>query len=295
MRNSWIMEWSVRSCAKVLIHLGLVGTLAVSVISGLGVQSEARPAVKPGSGASFHDCPDCPEMVVVPAGTFTRGSPANEQAHQGTESPQHRVTIAKPFAVGKFPVTFAQWDACADGGGCNKYRPDDKGWGREDRPVVNVCWSDARAYIAWLSAKTGLGYRLLSEAEREYVTRAGTSTPYWWGTSIFPDQANYEPGGKRAEDVRRTVPVKSFQPNPWGLYQVHGNIWEWVEDCWKDNYDAAPRDGSAWVAEACYRHVLRGGSWGSGPQALRSASRTGYFPVLRDAYAGFRIARTIEP
>jgi formylglycine-generating enzyme required for sulfatase activity len=152
------MEWSIPlSCPKVLIHLALVGALAVSVISDLGAQSKVRPAVEPGSGAGFRDCPNCPEMVVVSVGTFTMGS----------ESPQHQVTIAKPFAVSKFPVTFAQWDACVDGGGCNGYRPDDKGWGREDRPVINVCWSDAKAYIAWLSAKTGPSYRLLSEAERE--------------------------------------------------------------------------------------------------------------------------------
>jgi len=168
------------------------------------------------------------------------------------------VTIAKPFAIGKFPVTFAQWDACVDGGGCDGYRPDDKGWGRGDRPVINIRWSEAKAYAAWLSAKTGLGYRLLSEAEREYIARAGTSTPYW-------------------------------------CYQVHGNVWEWVEDCWTDNYDAAPLDGSAWTAEACYRRVLRGGSWGSDPPALRSASRTSYFPNLKDAYTGFRVARALEP
>ena len=168
-------------------------------------------------------------------------------------------------------------------------------WGRGDRPVINVRWSDAKAYVAWLSTKTGLGYRLLSEAEREYVARADTSTPCCWGTSISPNQANYDPAGERAENAQRTVPAKSFQPNRWGLYQVHGNVWEWVEDCWTDNYVGAPRDGSAWIAEACHRRVLRGGSWGSDPQALRSASRTGYFPNLKDAYTGFRVARTLGP
>jgi len=273
----------------------LAGTLTVSVVGDLGAQSKTRSAVKPGSGASFRDCPNCAEMVVAPAGVFTMGSPTSESGRQSSEGPQHQVTIAKPFAVGKFPVTFAQWDACVDGGGCNGYRPDDKGWGRGDRPVINVRWSDAKAYIAWLSAKTGLSYRLLSEAEREYVTRAGTSAPYWWGASISPSQANFVPGGERTEDAQRTVPVKSFQPNRWGLYQVHGNVWEWVEDCWADNYDAAPQDGSARITDTCYRRVLRGGSWGSDPQALRSASHTGYFPNLKDAYTGFRVARTLEP
>lgn len=141
--------------------------IAVSVISNSGAQSKSRAAQKFGSGASFRDCANCPEMVVAPAGTFTMGSPASERGHQGSESPQHQVTIAKSIAVSKFPVTFAQWDACVDGGGRNGYRPDDKGWGRENRPVINIRWNDAKAYIAWLSAKTRLRYRLLSEAERE--------------------------------------------------------------------------------------------------------------------------------
>jgi formylglycine-generating enzyme required for sulfatase activity len=268
---------------------------------GLAAQSKARPSVKPGSGVAFRDCPVCPEMVLVPAGAFTIGSPKVEPERESYEGPQHQVTIAKPFAAGKFAVTFAEWDSCAADGGCGGYRPHDRGWGRGDRPVVNVSWNDAKAYVTWLSGKTGQNYRLLSEAEREYVTRAGTVSPFWWGSTVSPSQANYDgtadvyKGGEKGEYRRKTLPVKSFQPNPWGLYQVHGNIWEWVEDCWNGSYNGAPADGSAWIIENCSSHVLRGGSWGIGPKMLRAASRTPYFAVYRDAYTGFRVARPIAP
>jgi formylglycine-generating enzyme required for sulfatase activity len=205
----------------------------------------------------------------------------------------------KRFAVGKFAVTFAQWDACVDDGGCGSYIPDDRGWGRGDRPVINVNWNDAKAYVAWLSKKTGKEYRLLSEAEREYVARAGTTTPFWWGSSITPDQANYDGsadpykgGGAKGEYRQKTLPVKSFKPNPWGLYQVHGNVWEWVEDCWNANYDGAPGDGSARTTGDCARHVQRGGSWSLDPWDLRAAKRGWYLTGIRYFNWGFRVART---
>ena len=244
---------------------------------------------------NFKDCPDCPEMVVVPAGSFTMGSPDKEPEHQSTESPQHEVTFEKPFAVGKFAVTFAEWDACVDGGGCGGYRPSDQGWGRGDRPVINVSWNDAQAYVKWLSEKTGKQYRLLSEAEREYVTRAGTKGAFWWGASISPEQANYNGGyaynnGSTGKYRGQTVTVKSFEPNPWGLYQVHGNVWEWVEDCWHDSYHNAPSDGSAWTTGTCSSRVLRGGSWSYDPANLRAARRDGSSPVSRYLDIGFRVA-----
>ena len=169
------------------------------------------------------------------------GSPASEKERNSDEGPQHRVTFARQFAVGKFAVTFDEWDACVGDGGCNGHRPEDEGWGRGKRPVINVNWDDAKAYVAWLSRKTGKTYRLLSEAEREYVARAGTTTPFWWGSTISTSQANYDGNstygsGSKGEYRQKTVPVDSFQPNPWGLYQVHGNVWEWTEDCYKDSY-----------------------------------------------------------
>ena len=155
-------------------------------------------------------------------------------------------------------MTFDEWDACVADGGCNGYQPSDEGWGRGRRPVINVSWDDAKAYVAWLSNKTGKTYRLLSEAEREYVTRAGTTTPFWWGSSISTSQANYDGtntygSGVKGEFRHETLPVDSFQPNPWGLYQVHGNVWEWVEDCYHESYAGAPSDGSAWTFEDCSR------------------------------------------
>ena len=247
---------------------------------------------------SFRECANCPEMVVVPAGSFMMGSPENEEQRNNSEGPQHRVTIAKPFAVGRFAVTFDEWDACVAAGGCNGYIPPDQGWGRGRRPVINVSWNDAKAYVAWLSGTTEKSYRLLSEAEREYVARAGTETPFWWGSSITTQDANYNgnytyAGGAKGEYQQRTLAVESFQPNPWRLYQVHGNVWEWVEDCWHDSYAGAPADGTAFTAVDCRVHVVRGGSWFNVPRLLRAAFRLGN--VNRGNRFGFRVGRTLTP
>jgi formylglycine-generating enzyme required for sulfatase activity len=174
------------------------------------------------------------------------------------------------------------------------------GFTQDDRhPVVCVNWDDAKAFAAWLSKKTGESYRLLSEVEREYVTRAGTSTPFWWGSSITPRRANYDGnsdpylgGGSKSEYRQRTLPVDSFEPNPWGLYQVHGNVSEWTEDCWHENYKGAPTNGSAWTMSECKYRVVRGGSWYDLPQILRSASRNWSPPGVRYNISGFRLART---
>ena len=269
---------------------------------------------------SFRECDRCPEMVVVPAGSFTMGSPESERTPVAaayvtygivpgglttapplsSEGPQHKVTIARPIAVGRFPVTFDQWDTCVDDGGCNGYRPSDQGWGRGSRPAINVNWEDAEAYVVWLSSKTGKRYRLLSEAEWEYIARAGTTTPYWWGSSFSTNQANYNGnrtygGQPTGENRQKTLPVASFSPNPWGFYQVHGNSYDWVEDCFHDDYFGAPADGSVWTSENCKGHVVRGGAWTSAPWVLRSAFR-GWFPTnFRSSNHGFRLARTLTP
>ena len=246
-------------------------------------------------GETFKDCSNCPEMVTVPARSFTMGSPESEPERSSSEGPQREVRISKPFAVGRFAVTFTEWDACVAGGGCGAYKPSDSGWERGDRPVINVSWDDAKAYVKWLSDKTRKKYRLLSEAEREYVTRAGTDTPFWWGKSISTDEANYDGnytygGGSKGEYRQKTLPVNSFQPNPWGLYQMHGNVWEWVEDCWHGDYHNAPNDGSAWTTGDCTYRVLRGGSWNFDPQDLRAARRSLSTPDDRVNYIGFRVA-----
>ena len=244
-------------------------------------------------GAVLRDCNECPEMVVVPAGRFRMGGDYSD------EQPVHEVTIAAPFAAGKYEVTFAEWDTCVAAGGCT-HRPDDEGWGRGSRPVINVSWKDAQEYVAWLSRKTGKTYRLLSEAEWEYVARAGTTTEYWWGNEADHAHANYGSDeccrGMAAGADRwvNTSPVGSFEPNAFGLLDTAGNVYEWVEDCWHDSYAGAPADGSAWTSGNCDRHVVRGGSWYDNPWYLRSASRYRYSTGFRNDTFGFRVARTLD-
>ena len=164
--------------------------------------------------------------------------------------------------------------------------------------MINVSWDNSKAYVAWLSKKAGKTYRLLSEAEREYVTRAGTTTPFWWGGSISTRQANYNgtstyAGGSTGDYQQKTLLVNAFEPTPWGLYQVHGNVWDWVEDCQDENYSGAPSDGTAWTSGDCSRHVVRGGSWHSSPLLLRSAERGKLATEVQSSGIGFRVARTL--
>ena len=244
----------------------------------------------------FRDCEACPEMVEVPAGRYKMGSPISEDGHESEEGPQHWVTIANPFAVGAYEVTFGEWDACVSDGGCAGYWPDDEGWGRGRRPVINVSWEDAQMYVAWLTDKTGKKYRLLSESEWEYVARAGSTTSFHTGETISSSQANYDGNftygmGRRGEYRERTTPVGTFRPNVYGLYDVHGNVQEWVQDCWNDRYEGAPTDGSAWESGDCSnRRVSRGGSWYDVPAYLRSEYRCGIDPEDRDNDGGFRVA-----
>ena len=253
-------------------------------------EEEARRKRAQEPGTTLRDCPECPEMVVVPEGSFLMGSTSEDD----DERPVHEVTIVRPFAVGVYEVTFAEWDACVSDGGCGGYRPSDNSWGRGVRPVINVSWDDAQAYVAWLSRKTGEAYRLLSEAEWEYVARAGTTTRYWWGRGIGENRANCDGCGSRW-DNERTAPVGSFSPNAFGLQDVHGNVWEWVEDCWNESYNGAPSNGSAWESGECSRRVLRGGSWFGEPGDLRSALRIRYSTGDRFSSFGFRVARTLTP
>jgi formylglycine-generating enzyme required for sulfatase activity len=257
----------------------------------LAVLKNAKEDAKAGllrPGRVFRDCTDiCPEMVVVPAGEFTMGS--NES---GREKPPHRVTIQRPFAVAKFEVTFAEWDACVTDGGCR--RPSDEGWGRGRRPVVNVSWHDAKEYVAWLSRKTGKHYRLLSEAEWEYAARAGTTTRYAFGDTISRSQAQFSSEGSYRTTGAKTAEVGSFPGNAFGLHDMHGNVWEWVEDAWQPNYHGAPVDGSVWAGGDVSQRVLRSGFWCYyAPYDLRSAARCWLEPGRYDVDVGFRVARTL--
>jgi formylglycine-generating enzyme required for sulfatase activity/uncharacterized caspase-like protein len=250
------------------------------------------------SGERFQECPTCPDMIVVPNGRFIMGSPDAELGRSGSEGPQHDVTIGKPFAVGRFAVTADEWKACLADGGCNGYEPKSDTQLRGRYPVTDVSWNDAQAYVAWLSKTTGRAYRLMSEAEREYVARAGTSTPFWWGASISPGEANYDArtiyaGGKPGEFRQKPVIVDSLAANAFGLYHIEGNVSEWVADCWHDDYKGAPSDGSAWVSGDCGRRVLRGGSWYDNPEKVRAASRSAFYPGFRSREIGFRVARDL--
>ena len=274
------------------------------------VGSEMR-CLEPGAGKTewFKDCDTCPEMVVVPSGTFAMGSPKDE-AERIIGEDQVQITITKPFAVGRFAVTRQEFLAFVTArghktdSGCtvhtgSEWKPmSERNWSspgftQADRhPVVCVNWNDAKAYVAWLSSVTGKSYRLLSDPEREYVARAGTTTPFWWGSSITPVQANYDGnyaynGGAKGKWRQATVAVDSFAANPWGLYNVHGNVFEWTEDCGKYG------DGTAQVGTDCILRVMRGGAWSVQPGGLRAAVRIGINPANRNSGLGFRVARTL--
>ena len=233
-------------------------------------------SIKPGE--SIRDLDAGPEMVLVPPGKFWMGSKDGEGADD--ERPRHEVTIAQPLLVGKYPVTFAEWDAAG-----LVHKPGDEGWGRGRRPVINVNWDDARAYVAWLSKATGKTYRLLSEAEWEYCCRAGTTTAFSVGDTITKQQAQF--------GASQTVEVGTFAANAFGLHDMHGNVWEWVEDSWHGNYQGVPTDGSVWQDGDKSKRVVRGGSWYYDPQDLRSAYRSDGTSVSRNYYLGFRVARTL--
>jgi formylglycine-generating enzyme required for sulfatase activity len=225
-------------------------------------------------------------MVVLAPGRFIMGSPDSDHQAYPVERPPHEVRITRGFALGRYPVTFSEYDEfCTD---TNRHPPNDEGWGRGRRPVMGVSWADATAYCRWLSQRSGQEYRLPSEAEWEYACRAGTATRYPWGDDFRKDRANGPEGGPM-----KTTPVGEYPPNPWGLFDMNGNVMEWVQDPWHQTYEGATDDGSAWIdGNPTETRVLRGGSWLSGPRDLRAASRFGEYFEIRDDLVGFRVART---
>ncbi len=231
-----------------------------------------------------------PEMVMIPGGSFRMGCVSGLNC-QDDEKPVHEVRVAS-FELSKYEVTFEEYDrfTAATGG----RSPNDKGWGRGRRPVIYVLWIDAVAYTKWLSEQTGERYRLPSEAEWEYAARAGSTTKYGWGNDIGHNRANCDGCGSQWDD-EKTAPVGSFNPNAFGLHDMHGNLWEWVQDCWNDSYQGAPADGTAWTIGDCERRVLRGGSWGFRPGYLRAAFRSRVTTGGRSYGFGFRVARTLTP
>lgn len=251
----------------------------------------------------FRECESCPVMAVVPAGRNRIGSPPGERGRSSDEGPQQDIAIRQPFAVGRTEVSFDEWSACLADGGCNAHAPSDYGFGRGRKPVIFVSWKDANAYAAWLSRKTGATYRLLSEAEWEYAARGCTSpscppTVFWFGDHIDPDHANYDwnisyQGSPKILPLRRTVEIDRSQSNPFGLLHMHGNVREWVQDCWNSTLTGLPADGSPRLTGDCSVRVVRGGSWKDDPKDLRSAKRNWEEEGRRDQYTGFRVARTL--
>ena len=248
-----------------------------------------RPVATPGSadsmapGTVFRDCSDCPEMVAIPAGSFMMG-----------ESATRAIAIPRGFAVSRFEITFAQWDACAAGGGCT-HKPPDNGWGRANRPVMNVNWHDAKQYATWLSGKSGKTYRLLTEAEWEYAARAGTTTAYYWGSdeADICQYASVRTGifGASGCGSNQTSPVGQRKPNAFGLYDMLGNVAEWTEDCWQRSLDGLPSDGSARNGGNCDAHTPRGGSYLLNAGSSRAAERTPLAGDTRYSWLGIRVAR----
>ena len=276
--------------ARLAIAIILGGALALVAPAHAEEKQQAEAEVKPGH--MFRDCAECPEMVVVPTGTFIMGSPASEPERLDTKGPQRPVTIARPIAVGRYEVTFAEWDACVSAGGCS-YAPHDGsvgfglGFGRGKRPVINVSWDDTKQYVSWINGKLGKQvYRLLTEAEWEYAARAGATTPYAFGATLSERLAQFS--------ADRTAPVGSFPPNEFGLSDMHGNVSEWVQDCWNGSYERAPTDGSGWTTGECGRRVVRGGAWMHPQRYLRAAYRDANSSDARGYLLGFRLARTLE-
>ena len=325
---------------SVLLSVATTAPVAVTAQADAGSDSAMV------SGQVFRDCPSCPEMIVVPGGVFIMGSPESEverlqflvdeegEIHiwaiggvevEGTrefeeipeglrpvepEGPQRYVTIARPFAVAVNEVTFSEWDACAGAGGCSGMIPDNEGWGRGTRPVINVSWEDAQGYAEWLSRETRAQYRLPSEAEWEYAARAATESARFWGEG-HSAQCRYANGAdsvffrerseRRAWDdaqcsdgYAETAPVRSFEGNAFGLHDMLGNVSEWTQDCWNERYVSAPVDGSAWLSGDCSRRVTRGGSWINRPGNLRTANRYPFAAEIRDPTVGFRVVRVMD-
>jgi len=252
----------------------------------------------------FRECDLCPVMAVVPRGSNLIGSPPEEIGRSSNEGPQQPVNFHLPLAVARSEISFEEYLACIAEGGCTPDRPGDYGWGYDKQPAMNLSWNDANRYVAWLSQKTKARYRLLSESEWEYAARGCAkvcdSMPFWFGNQISKDRANYDwryayLGSPKAQARRKTVPVDSGEANPFGLLNVHGNVREWVEDCWNESLAGLPRDGAARTSGDCNRRVVRGGSWNDEPKNLRSAARYGEVPTQRQAEIGFRVARELVP
>ena len=260
----------------------------LAIVLAMAMSGASVFASGPALGEMMRDCAECPELVVVPAGIFVMGSDSRHEY----ERPPHTVTIAKPFAIGAYEVTFDEWGACVAAGGCDEV-PDDHGWGQGRRPIINVTFAAVGTYLAWLSRHTGKAYRLPTDAEWEYAARGGTTAAFWWGDDVGENRANCRDCGSEWS-AKGSGPVGSFDPNPYGLYDTAGNVWEWVADCWFKDHVGAPADGSARIGDECRYRVMRGGSWYYFSKNSRSAWRFRNDARVKSYGIGFRVLRELE-
>jgi formylglycine-generating enzyme required for sulfatase activity len=250
-----------------------------------------KPAPPPGAqapaaaatGAELKDCAACPPLISLPAGQFTMGSNSSDPS----ERPAHKVSLANPFAIGKYEVTAGQWNACADARACQRSTQ------ANEAPVRDVSWDDVQQYLKWLSTASGKPYRLPTEAEWEYAARGGTTTAYWWGDKLVPGKANCKDCGPPWQ-VDAPANAGSFGANPFGLYDMNGSVWEWVADCWHSGFKDAPADGRAWEGPNCTVRVIRGGSWREGAAYMVASTRFKYDASVRNGQNGFRVARNLK-
>ena len=280
-----------RRTSKFLKISAIAGVIVLLMVGTWFLISMQSPSLK--AGQVFRDNlkggGTGPEMIILAAGNFMMGSPDTEEYRGKDEGPQNRVTISRPYALSIHEITFAEYDSFADTTG--RQLPKDEGWGRLDRPVINVSWEDATAYARWLSEQTGQDYRLPTEAEWEYAVRSGSTTAYSFGAD--PSRVG-EYAWYNDNSGNKTHPVGQKKPNAWGLYDMHGNVWEWVEDDWHENYNGAPDDGRAWIDDPRGAgRVVRGGSWYFVAHGCRSAYRNYYWPDFRNDLVGFRLSRSV--
>jgi len=306
---SKVLDGASENVSRWLVRVGVVAGVAGACIAGLAAWSwfTERPAAYGTARASavFRDCEACPDMLPIRAGRFEMGTPRRIYRTLellGIEAgPRRRVTVGRRFAIGRTEVTFDQWAACVAAGGCENYEPPDEGWGRSDHPVIHVSWNHAQGYVRWLSQITGQAYRLPTEAEWEYAAKAGARTPYAWGRFADHDRANF--GGPECPPCTgvvagtdvwpNTAPVARFPPNAFGLHDMHGNVYEWVQDCYTATLPAGEHGADPILADPCEHRVMRGGAWYSDPHRITSVYRAYNPPDWKDRVIGFRVARSM--
>ena len=237
-------------------------------------------------GDVFRDCPECPDMVVVPPGLYVMGTKGVK-----SEEPVRIIRFKKPFALSRFEILHSEWQSCVDASVC-RHQPDDHDWGKNRMPVINVDHAMVHNFTTWLIGRTGKNYRLPSEAEWEYAARAGSKSNYWFGDDVGDNQVNCRECSAPWSGIGN-APVGSFPPNPWGLYDMHGNAFEWVEDCWHPNYEGAPKDASPWAEDGCKYRVIRGGSWYYYSRMSRSANRQKNPGQVKSYWLSFRVVREL--